>query len=70
VNSDLKDTFLLLVSLGIGTSKDAIIPNDFDWKALKALADEQGLSAVILDGIDKANTNCISIQALFRPFQN
>ena len=27
-----------------------------DWKQLKYLADEQGLSAVILDGIDKLNT--------------
>ena len=55
--SDLHEPFLQLIRLGIGTSKDVIIPKDIDWKQLKCLADEQGLSAVILDGIDKLNTN-------------
>ena len=55
--SNLHESFLQLIRLGIGTSKDAKIPKDADWKAVKTLADEQGLSAVILDGIDKLNTN-------------
>lgn len=38
--------------LGIGTSKDIIIPVDVDWIALKALADQQGLTAVVLDGLN------------------
>lgn len=46
------DTFFQLVRLGIGTSKDAEIPKEVDWIQLKALADMQGLSAVVLDGID------------------
>ena len=54
---DLHETFLQLVRLGIGTSKDAKIPKSIDWSQLKALAEEQGLSAIVLDGIDKLNTN-------------
>lgn len=49
----LHDAFLSLVRLGIGTSNDVKIPNDMNWIALKALADIQGLSAIVLDGIDK-----------------
>lgn len=56
-SSGLHESFLQLVRLGIGTSKGVIIPKDMDWKRLKALADEQGLSAIVLDGIDKLNTN-------------
>lgn len=51
------DTFLQLVRLGIGTSKDAKFSKDFDWAELKALADVQGLTAVVLDGLDILNTN-------------
>mgnify|MGYP002621783925 CR=1 FL=1 len=47
-----RDTFLRLVRLGIGTSKDAIILKEIDWVQLKAFADAQGLSAVVLDGIE------------------
>lgn len=47
------ESFLQLVRLGIGTSKEANISKDVDWARLKALADEQGLTAVLLDGIDK-----------------
>ena len=46
-------SFLQLVRLGIGTSKNAKISNDIDWAALKALADKQGLTAVILDGVNE-----------------
>lgn len=57
MNTDLQANFLQLLRLGIGTSKNAKISKDVDWARLKTLADEQGLSAVILDGIDKLNTN-------------
>ena len=50
-SSKLNSSFLTLVRLGIGTSKDAKIPNDMDWNELKALAEQHGLSAVVLDGI-------------------
>ena len=51
------ESFLQLVRLGIGTSKGVTISKDIDWEKLKTLSDAQGLSAVILDGIDKLNTN-------------
>ena len=48
-----QETFLSLVKLGIGTSNEAIIPNEVDWVKIKALADEQGLTALVLDGLGK-----------------
>ena len=48
------DVFLELVRLGLG--HDLVVPNDsktVNWKAIKTLADTQGLTAVVLDGIDK-----------------
>ena len=53
VSSKLKDTFLQLIRLGIGTSKDVKFLNDVNWSQFKALADAQGLTAVVLDGIEK-----------------
>ena len=50
-------TFLQLIKLGIGTSKDAKISKDVDWDLLKALADVHGLTAVVLDGVSVLNTN-------------
>lgn len=52
-SSELYSSFFTLVRLGIGTSIDARIPNDVDWSELKALAEKQGLGAVVLDGIEK-----------------
>ena len=46
-------SFLQLVRLGIGTSKDVKIPNGIGWEQLKTLADEQGLTAVVLDGLER-----------------
>ena len=46
-------TFILLTRVGIGTSKDANISNDIDWVAVKALADAQGLTAIVLDGVNE-----------------
>jgi len=57
--NSLNKYFLQLVRLGIGTSKDAKISNDIDWAAMKALADKQGLTAVILDGVNEVlKSNC------------
>lgn len=53
----MRDVFLHLVRLGIGVSEDISLPKQMDWGEMKALADQQGLSAVVLDGIDKLNTN-------------
>lgn len=60
MTSDMHEVFLKLVRLGIGHT-DITDKIDFsnlavkNWVRLKALADEQGLSAVILDGIDKCH---------------
>lgn len=47
-----KEAFLSLVRLGIGHQADTL-PQTVDWQILKALAESQGLSAVVLDGIEK-----------------
>ena len=55
-STEIKEAFLQLVRLGIGTSKIPSskfqVPNSIDWQVLKVLADEQGLTAVVLDGLD------------------
>lgn len=52
-SSEIKEEFFQLVRLGIGTSKDVKLPDDIDWLQLKAHADEQGLTALVLDGLDR-----------------
>lgn len=49
----LQESFIQLVSLGVGTLNNGDIPKELDWILLKALADEQGLSAVVIDGIEQ-----------------
>lgn len=49
--TELESTFISLVKLGIGTSREDSIPLHTDWEALMALAVRQGLTAVVLDGI-------------------
>lgn len=48
---ELKQTFLSLVRQGIGNG--SAFPEVVDWQAVKALADKQGLAAIIVDGIEK-----------------
>lgn len=45
------NVFLSLVRLGIGNTSESI-PEIIDWSTIKTLADEHGLSAVLLDGIE------------------
>lgn len=52
--TELEKTFISLVRFGIGTSNEVSIPNDVDWSALMVLANKQALSAVVLDGLEKA----------------
>lgn len=47
-----KKAFLSLVRLGIGHPV-TVIPEMIDWEAMRALASEQGLSAIVLDGVQK-----------------
>ena len=48
----LRDTFLQLVRLGIGHTDTTEITGNVDWEEVKALAEMQGLSDVVLDGIE------------------
>lgn len=51
MTSELEQTFLSLVKLGIGHRR--ALPDVIDWQAIKALADKQGLTAIIVDGIEQ-----------------
>ena len=48
----MKNAFLSLVKLGIGKTVTDL-PQSFDWNSLYALAGEQGLTAIVLDGIER-----------------
>lgn len=48
----MTETLLNLVRLGIGHQGDAL-EREVNWEALRSLAAEQGLLAVVLDGLDK-----------------
>lgn len=52
ISSKTSDAFLALVRLGIGHDRSCF-PQEVDWTSIKALADQHGLSAVVLDGIEK-----------------
>lgn len=53
----LHQSFLQLVRLGIGTSNEVAIPERIDWNELMALAAKQGLSAIVIDGLEKLPDN-------------
>ena len=46
-----QNSFLSLIRIGIGQSY--ALPDPVDWQAIKALADKQGLTAIVVDGIEK-----------------
>ena len=46
-----QDSFLSLVRMGIGHS--SALPDAIDWQTIKALADRQGLTAIVADGIEQ-----------------
>ena len=50
--TSLQESCIQLIKLGIGTSKDVKISDAIDWEAIKNLADKQGLTAVVLDGLN------------------
>jgi hypothetical protein len=47
---------LVLTRLGLGNAGDSL-PETIDWTELKALAEQHGLSAIVLDGIDRLPDN-------------
>ena len=49
----MERVFLALVRLGIGKNETADIPERINWERIRALANAQGLSAIVLDGIEE-----------------
>lgn len=47
-----EEVFLQLVRLGIGIKTNASIPDDVKWDEAEALAEQQGLLAIMLDGVE------------------
>lgn len=60
----MKNAFLALVRLGIGLTDSSVVLGqtseitvDVDWESVKELAEKQGLSAIVLDGIERLPEN-------------
>lgn len=49
----MRTYFLSLIKLGIGTIKVVSLPKQIDWSYIEGLAARQGLSAVLVDGVEK-----------------
>lgn len=49
---DIYKILISLVRLGIGHYSERV-PDTIDWNTVRDIADEQGLSAIVLDGIEK-----------------
>lgn len=49
-------TFLSIVREGIG-HEACLSLKDFDWTKLKSLADKQGLTTIVLDGLDRVQVS-------------
>lgn len=49
----MNNVFFLLLRRGIGVSKEVVLPRPIDWAKIYDVATQQGLSSVILDGIEK-----------------
>lgn len=73
VHSDLKELFFALVRLGIGhqlvSSLTFQVSSEVDWVQLKALADQHGLSAVVLDGLDEVRSKRSDVRGMCSPSQ-
>lgn len=52
MKTDLHDSFIRLIRLGTEALKDVDSRNDINWPQIKTLAEEQGLNAIVLDGIE------------------
>lgn len=60
--TEIQRTFIELVCFGIGNAPMAHLPKAIDWQELKNLADAHGLSAIVLDGLDKSKTDTLPLQ--------
>lgn len=62
VITTLQKSFLSLVKLGIGNDSSRFQLDHTDWEAIQALAERQGLSAIVLDGINRIRVNGESVK--------
>lgn len=53
LTTELKESFISFVRLGIGKASEIQVPEQLDWEALQALANEQGLAAIVVDGLER-----------------
>lgn len=58
------DIFLKLVRLGLGIGETISLPYNIDWAQIKVLAERQGLSPIILDGIVSYYTDFTDISGI------
>ena len=58
-----KEALLALTRIGIG-NYSGLLDFEFNWPSLQALASQQGLSAVVLDGIEKLPDNLFPPQGV------
>lgn len=49
----IKDAFLKLIRLGVGNSSEIHLPMGLYWRQIDAIAARQGLSALLVDGVEK-----------------
>lgn len=68
MTADLQKAFIHLVRLGIGHIDSTGCTEISDWEALKALAGRQGLTAVVLDGIEEFKR--LNVQGVQGPDQH
>lgn len=61
MKSNDRQAFLSLVRMGVGHYAEAL-PQDVNWKSIQTLATQQGLYAIVLDGIEK-------LPEIYRPKQ-
>lgn len=64
MTSKTHDLFLSLVRLGIGHTDSTNFTDKVDWVALKTLADQHGLSAVVLDGLNEVSKSNSQLSTL------
>lgn len=50
--ADSRDVLLKLVRVAMGWETDFSLPEDVDWQEVLALAQEQGVDAIVVDGLD------------------
>lgn len=64
LDGSFRSSFLSIVRSGIGHSV-GMLDEESNWNSIKILADEQGLSGVVLDGIGQVKNKCFDAKSGF-----